>query len=169
MGAPKGFDRYFNGTLVQLLKRENFDRSLPALIEDVRGSVDELAAIPSGITDSFDSLYAIVGQLTMRTIACNEIANDRARVKETLRLYDMVEGASGAVSILFPWLPSPGLIKRTYAGARLHMMIKSIVDERKRTGHREQDPLQYLIDQGDNVFRMVTVSRHLPPAELSQD
>lgn len=44
------------------------------------------------------------------------------------------------------------------------MIFKKVVDDRSKTGRREDDALQYLIDQGDNVTDMLTfVLRALLP------
>lgn len=38
------------------------------------------------------------------------------------------------------------------------MLVKNIVDDRKKTGRREEDALQFLIDQGDSLLNIITVS-----------
>lgn len=41
---------------------------------------------------------------------------------------------------------------------KLFMIIKNIVDDRAKTGRREDDALQFLIDQDDSLLDMITVS-----------
>ena len=93
----------------------------------------------------------------MRTVGCDDIAEDRALLDKTLDYFEMVEGSSGNLAVMFPWLPSPALIRRNYAGTRLHMIFKTIVDNRKKTGKRREDPLQYLIDQGSDMYHIIQV------------
>jgi sterol 14-demethylase len=38
------------------------------------------------------------------------------------------------------------------------MIFKNIIDKRAQEGRREDDTLQYLIDQGDDVTKIITVS-----------
>lgn len=119
--------------------------------------MNQIAASPTGITDPFDSIYDIVFQLTMRTIGCKDVAEDPVLLKKTLRLFEVVEQSATASAVIFPWAPSPAVIKRVYAGSRLYMILKKIVDERRETGKREDDPLQYLIDLGDDVGTILQV------------
>ena len=59
-----------------MLKGNRLAQGLPKLLEDARRMLDELAVKPSRTTDPFDSLYKMVFQFTMRTVACTEIAED---------------------------------------------------------------------------------------------
>jgi sterol 14-demethylase len=38
------------------------------------------------------------------------------------------------------------------------MILKKIVDDRTKTGRREEDALQFLMDQGDSLMDIITVS-----------
>jgi hypothetical protein len=66
-------------------------------------------------------------------------------------------------AILFPWFPSLAVIKRTIAGTRLYMILNNIVSERQKTGNKRDDPLQFLIDQGDDMGRIIEVRHPLSP------
>ena len=82
----------------------------------------------------------------MRTVGCDNIANDPVLLETTLGLYQAIESSTATTSIIFPWLPTPAALKRTIAGGRFYMIFKSIVNQRKRTNQRADDALQYLID-----------------------
>ena len=114
--------------------------------------------VPTGIFDPFDNLYKIVFQLTMRTVGCNEIANDPPILWKALRLFETIEQSATMAAVIFPWLPSPAKIRRTIAGSQLYMIVGRIVNQRKKTGKREDDALQFMIDQGDDLTRIITVS-----------
>ncbi|KAK4983174.1 hypothetical protein LTR66_008926 [Elasticomyces elasticus] len=150
------FPGYFANRLTRMLKKENFVKGLPYLISDVRSNLDVLAASPSGMTDPFNSIYNIVFQLTMRTVACNDIANDPKLLARVLKLYETIEQSTTAATIMFPWLPTPAKARRTWGGAQLYRIFKRIIDERKKTGAKCDDPLQFLLDQGDDVLRVIT-------------
>ena len=126
-------------------------------MEDVQTNLRALEKDPSGITDPFQSIFRIVYQLTMRIVGCDDIADDPALLEKTLVLYQTVEKSATATAIMFPRFPSLAVIRRTIAGGRLYMIFNRIVAERKKTGKRGDDPLQYLIDQGDSVERIIEV------------
>lgn len=146
-----GFDRYFQRRITAMLKGNQLKQGLPQLLADCRMMYDELAAEPTLTTDPFDSIYRMVFQFTMRTVACNEVADDRKLLDRCLKLYEEVENASTPLSIMYPWIPLLSKAKRTYAGAQLYMIFKAVVDERNKTGRRDDDCLQYLMDHGDSI------------------
>lgn len=138
-----------------MVKAPQLRKGLPRLLQDARDSLDTMS--PDGITMPFDSIYRLVYKFTMRTVACNDIADDPALLKKTLALFEAIEGAASPLMIMYPWLPLPGKIKRTYAGAQLYMVIRGIMDARKTSGKRdEDDALQYLMDEGDNATDIIT-------------
>ncbi|THW45271.1 cytochrome P450 6A1 [Aureobasidium pullulans] len=167
-------DHLFFRRLLGMTKKENFVKGMAAsggshrtethespglqfLISDTTTRLDELAKDPKGLTDPFESIYGIVYQLTMRTVACNDIANDRVLLDQTLEMFEQIEAANSAELIIFPWFPLfPGKLRRLWYGGKLYMIFKNIIDGRAKTGHREEDPLQYLIDQGDNTKEILT-------------
>ena len=131
---------------------------LSQLIEDTDARLKSIASSPSGITDPFDSVYKIVFQLTMRTVGCNEIANDPRLLAKTLSFFETIQQSATPAGVIFPWLPTPAKLKRTYAGGALYIIFQGIVNERKKTGKREEDALQFMIDQGDDVIKIIGVS-----------
>lgn len=136
------------------------------MISDTIKGMERLAADPTGITDPFQSMYELVYQLTMRTVACNEIAEDPAMLKKTLRLYEEVEKAATPTVVMYPWLPSPAKLKRMWGGAQLYMIFKNIVDVRNKTSRREDDALQFLMDQGDDIRSIIGVRQSLEQKTL---
>jgi hypothetical protein len=92
--------------------------------------LDELAKDPKGLTDPFESIYGIVYQLTMRTVACNEIAGNRTLLDQTLDMFEKIEAASSPELIIFPWFPFPGKLRRLWYGGKLYMVFKGIIEQR---------------------------------------
>jgi hypothetical protein len=131
---------------------------LSQLIADTNSKLKDIESSPGGITDPFDSVYKIVFQLTIRTVGCNEIANDPRLQAKTLGFFETIEQSATPAGVIFPWLPTPAKLKRTYAGGSLYMMFQGIVNERKRTRKREEDALQFMLDQGDDVTMIIRVS-----------
>lgn len=110
------------------------------------------------MTNPYTSIYETIFRITMRMVGCNEVANSPELLKTSLKLFETVEKSTTATTMIFPWFPSIALIKRTVAGGRLYMIYKNIVEERKKAGRREEDALQYLLDLGDSVQEIITVS-----------
>lgn len=94
----------------------------------------------------------------MRTVGCNEIASDPVLLNKTLHLFEIIEKSGTPTGIVFPWLPTPSKLRKFYAGFSLFMIFQKIVNEREKTGRRENDPLQFMIDQGDDMKRIIGVS-----------
>ena len=128
---------------------------LPTLIADVEERIDKLANNPSGITDPFDSIYRIVWKLTLRIVGANDIAEDPQMSEQTLQNLETLERSATATAIMFPKIPSLPILRRTYAGAKLYMTIRNIINKRKASGEKQDDPLQYLIDKGDSTYNII--------------
>lgn len=156
------FSNYFAKRLMAMLKGPILSQGLPQLLEDVRARCAEFAAQEVKSTDPFDSIYRVVFQLTMRTVACVEIAGDQDMLKRFLKLFETIESTATPLSIMYPWMPLPSKVRRTYAGAQLYMILKKIIDKRKQEGRREDDALQYLLDQGDDLYKIITVGVSSP-------
>lgn len=113
------------------------------------------------MANPFDSIYRIVYQITMRIVACNEIASDPKMLATTLKSFETLEAAVSPTFIMFPSLPTKAKLVRAWEGARLYKIFQNIIDDRKKTGRRETDALQSLMDQGDSTLQIITVS--FPP------
>lgn len=147
---------WFLRRVLALLKGDVLRRGMPTLISDTRKSLDAMAADPSGLTDPFESIYRVVYQLTMRTVACHEIAEDPALLSKTLHLYEEVERAATPAVVMYPWLPTPAKFRRMWGGAQLYMIFKKIVADRLRTNTRSEDALQICMDSGDDIKTIIT-------------
>lgn len=150
-----------NQRLVALLKGPVLRKNLPDLRNDTRRMFDDLAMSGhSGITEPFDLIYRTVFQLTLRTVACKELADDPKLGAKLLAQYEMIEKTGDtALSVMYPWLWTVNKVRRSYAGFRSYMLFKGFVDDRQRTGRREDDALQFLLDAGDDLKMVITVSR----------
>ncbi len=150
------FDKWFSRTIVALMKKENFVKNLSLLVGDTKASLDRLGK--EGIFDPFDDIYKIVYQLTQRTVGAKEIAESPEMLAKTLHLFEVIEDSVSPSNIIFPWLPTPNRLRKTIAGGRLYFMLDKIVKDRKASGRREDDALQFLIDGGDDLIRILSVS-----------
>lgn len=155
-----GFSQWYKKRLVRVLSGQQLKNLLPQILRDVRSNLDAVAADSPLITDPFESIYRIVFQITVRSVACNEIANDDDLRERFLGLFETIEGAATPLSIMFPWLPLPSKARKLYSGAQLYRIVKKVMDDRKLLGRREDDALQYLMDQGDTMLNIISVSNN---------
>jgi cytochrome P450 len=154
-GKDDDLNNHFSRRLIALLKNDQFRRKLPTLVSDVHEAMDAIKHDPSGVTNPFESLYRLIFRLTIRVVGADEIANDPKALEETLRLFELIDNSATATSVMFPKFPSPAVLKRTYAGTRLYFLIENIIKKRAASDEKHDDPLQYLLDQGDRTFKIV--------------
>lgn len=174
----ESFVPFFNKSLLWMIKRENFVKNLDVLTGDTLAAYKKLAAAAPAsapaskadpesewkVTNPFDSMYRVVYQLTMRTVGADDIAADPALLRHTLALFERFETSGSTAKVVFPWFPTPRHLVRMWTGARLAMVFQRIIDGRKRTGKKGNDPLQFLIDQGASIKHIVAVCFcSLPP------
>jgi sterol 14-demethylase len=148
-------DNHFSRRLTHLLRNENFRKKLPILLSDVQEDIEAIRNDPSGRTNPFESIYRIVFKLTIRMVAADEIAEDPEHFESCLKYFEMIDESATAAAVMFPKLPSPAIIKRTYAGARLFMMMEKFVKKRAQSDEKRDDALQYMLDQGDRMFKII--------------
>ncbi|KAH7409853.1 cytochrome P450 6A1 [Phaeosphaeria sp. MPI-PUGE-AT-0046c] len=154
-GKEDDVNNHFSRRLTFLLKNDQFRRKLPTLVSDVHEAMDAIRNDPSGVTDPFDSLYRLIFRLTIRMVGADEIANDPKALAETLRLFELIDSSATATSVMFPKFPSPAVLKRSYAGTRLYLMIEKLIKKRMASDEKYDDALQHLLDQGDRTFKVV--------------
>ena len=145
-----GFPGYLHKRLLTLLKRPRIEQMLPYMLRDARGHFDRIAKSPNGITEPFETIYCAVFSFTMRTVACHEAADNPELLEKVLHLYEWVEDRATPSAVMFPWFPTISKLKKMYVGARLYRLFSRIKAARVKENRREDDALQFLMDQGDN-------------------
>ena len=101
--------------------------------------------------------FQLIFQATVRCLTCTEIADDPNVVARYRQHYIQAERLSTAV-VLFPWFPSPSMLKRTWATKKMYDIIVKAMKVRKETGIPRNDALQMLLDSGEEHFTIVGVS-----------
>ena len=155
--GEEGFSKWFSGRLLEMLRVQNIEKILPAMLGDARKAMERIASSKDGICDPYDVIYKLVFLVNMRTVGCKEIADDEQLMRKVLSLYETIEESSTATGIIFPWLLTPSKIKRTYAGGRLYMIFNNIAKERKKLEKEIDDPLQFLLNKGDDMQKIIAV------------
>lgn len=148
--------RDFYKRLAFLLKSEQLRRRLPFLISDAQEAMEELRNEPSGLTDPFESIHRMVFRLTLRVVGAKEIADDRKMLEDLIRYYSIIDDCTTPAYVLFPNLPSPAKIKHVYTSKRLHVMLRTIIENRMASSEKHDDPLQHYIDEGDRPHKIIS-------------
>ncbi|KAF2663310.1 cytochrome P450 [Microthyrium microscopicum] len=147
---------HFHRRIAALLKTEKLVKVLPTLIADVSSGLQELAVTSPDETDPFDSIYKLVYRLTLRIVGATEIAESPHLSDQTLHLFGQIEQTARPYQIIWPWLPSPALFTRYWAGAKMYMIFSKILNARKKTEQKLDDPLQFLVNQGDDIRQIIS-------------
>lgn len=71
---------------------------------------------------------------------------------------DRFDTSHSPLGIIFPSLPTPGKLKRSYAGIRLFLALRTVVEARRKhpISSAEPDPLQFLLDEGISDEEIIT-------------
>ena len=120
---------------------------IPRIFDDIMAGMK-----PWGVSGQFDALediYNVVFQLTVRASSSTELANDPIAVKKLKHCLQDCEKAASPASLLVSWLPSKDRKQRQKSSKEMYLMFKKVLDERKATGSREDDPTQVLIEEGN--------------------
>lgn len=156
------FAAWFGKRMHQLMKQEQFDKVLPHLVNDAVSALDRIVSThggrDGGIFHPFFQIDRVVYLLTIRMVGCNELVESQEMLNRSLDLVTAVDMNNSTPNIIVSWLPAPKYFKRIVAAAKLYWMIGGIVNERKRTGRREEDTMQWLIDEGEGNVKIVYVS-----------
>ena len=116
-------------------------------------------------------LFQLTFQSTERCLTCTEIADDPKIVARCKQLFDQVERGTTPATVLFPWFPSPSMVRRTWATKRLYDIIVRAMKARKQSGIPQNDALQMLLDAGEEHYTIVGVgtlfrSHHVVHADM---
>ncbi|EIM89162.1 cytochrome P450 [Stereum hirsutum FP-91666 SS1] len=132
---------------------ERLENLIPAILGDCRNIMDSWGK--SGSFDPFNTVYEVVFQTTVRALTCSEIANDPLVVARLRKLYDQVDRGTTPATVLFPWFPSPAMIRKASATKQIYDIVVKAVNVRKQNGVMQDDSLQMLLNEGDDHAMIV--------------
>lgn len=142
-----------------LFKRFLAKPRLHACLENLVG--DTIATFDAFDTskpmDPFDTMYKLIFQLTHRTVGCNDVAADPKLLKKSLAMFTDLD-ATGAIEVMFPWLPTPVKLRKLWGGARMHWMFQRIMKQRREQDQPGNDAMQLMMDAGDTDLQISVVS-----------
>ncbi|KAK7036241.1 cytochrome P450 6A1 [Favolaschia claudopus] len=143
-----GFDITLGGRAVKflaaLLRNERVNASRHVLYQYAEESIGALEPI----TNPFDSIYRTVFRLTINTIAASSISANPAVCDALVKIFHELDRSGTPATILFPWFPWWERVRRFYLMKHFHDIMMVALAERRREGRDDEDPLQFLLDEG---------------------
>jgi hypothetical protein len=137
---------------------------LPYLTRDTRVHLLALAKSSTRITDPFETMYNLVFQITARTVACHEVADDPKLTATVRQAVKLLHSAASPIFVLFPWIPTPSTMRRYFAGIRVWWILRKII-KKKRSNKRpvdldtdQADALAYLLEESHSEIAVIRVS-----------
>lgn len=146
---------YFVTLFKRLTGKEHLAKCLPYLSKDAYDSYSTIDT--SAPMDPFLVVHDLICKMTHRTVGCHDVAEDPLLRAKTMKYYNMLD-ASSALSVMFPWLPTPTKIGKLWGGGKLHMLFLNLIKERRKTGRRAEDTVQILMDKGETDMVNAAVS-----------
>jgi sterol 14-demethylase len=102
----------------------------------------------SATTNPFDTIYATIFRLTISTVAASSVAANPALCGELRTIFRELDQSGTPFTILFPWFLGWERMQRFYLMKKFHTIMTTALDERRKEGPNDEDPMQYLIDAG---------------------
>ncbi|KAH7141378.1 cytochrome P450 6A1 [Dactylonectria estremocensis] len=147
---------FFLSSVRRFLQKDRLRPIVPIMVGDTHAALITMASAPNGIVRPFDEMWRLVYQLTHRTMGTNDIANNPKEMDRTIAIYASMEG-SYAIDVMFPSFPTFKKVNKLVAGAKLYKTLSRIVEDRKKTGRREEDAMQAMMDQGEDARKISAV------------
>ncbi|KAF8493360.1 cytochrome P450 [Russula emetica] len=139
--------------LSNIQRNERMTDLIPEILNDGRRLLQPWER--AGSLDPFEKIYELSFQATVRCLTCTEIADEPQVVARCRQLIDQVERGITPATVLFPWFPSPSMVKRAWATKKLYDIIVRAMNVRKQSGIPRNDALQMLLDSGDEHYTIV--------------
>ena len=158
--------RFFTKTMVALVRPDVLARKVGFLCRHVRALCDELsprsqqAESEWHVMDPFDCITRLLFRMPAGIVGATELAEDDRLLTRSMKLFDAFERCNSPVGVVFPWLAvvTPSYWIRIGIAALLYRTFSNLVSERKRTGTRHEDGLQYLMDKDHSMKEILIVS-----------
>ncbi|KAJ7459953.1 cytochrome P450 [Mycena latifolia] len=146
--SSMGFDITLGGRsnkfLVTLMRKERINANMPTLYS----YADECISSFGSTTNPFETIYATIFRLTVNTIASSSVAASPAICSALGKIFHELDQSGTPFTILFPWFLGWERMQRFYLMKKFYNFMIVAIDERRKEGRNDNDPMQYLIDAG---------------------
>lgn len=137
--SAAGYRRFFT--------TKNLQDRLPKLNQDIAATFDAIDT--NKAYDCFGIFYALIYQLTQRSVGCNDVADSPELLAKTLDMFTRLDCTSG-LEVMFPSFTTPNKRQKKQAGRELFQLLHAIMEKRRQSGERSDDAMQTLMDNGDS-------------------
>lgn len=135
--------------LIKAISPMRLNPIAPRLVEDAwEGIQSWFGDAASADLDMQQTYYPLVFRFTVRVMGMAEYASSPAELKRFIAAFWATQRNSGFWTTILPWVPQPRLLMRLWGAVTLWSMVRKTLAQRQKTGHREEDYAQDLIDQG---------------------
>lgn len=110
-----------------------------------------------GVFDPREAMFRVAFAVNLRQHGASELMADEASLEWTQTQIETLRSGTSTVQIIVPLLSPVIMLRNVVAGLRLMRAVGRIRDERRRTGRREEDWMQQLIDEGQSDARILGV------------
>ncbi|KAJ7137457.1 cytochrome P450 [Mycena crocata] len=129
--------------LTALIRKERVIAKMPTLYDYAYDHISSLGKT----TDPFKTFPEVIFRLTTTTTTSSRIAASPPACDALLKIFHGLEKAATPVTVLFPWFFGPDRMRRFFLMKQFYNIMRDTIDERKREGRNEDDPMQFLIDE----------------------
>ena len=95
--------------------------------------------------------------MTARMTTCNDLTKNETDLKKIGELFMALQASATAVSLLFPWFPSPARKTEKQATTELYIILHTYVETR-RQAEPTSDAIDVMIATGETTQNIVRVS-----------
>ncbi|KAH8680564.1 cytochrome P450 [Xylariales sp. PMI_506] len=141
----QGLADTFLQTFKRFVQKDYLAQNLDNFVSDAYTSITTMDH--KAPMNPFDHVFLLIYQLSHRSLGCNEIADDPELLVYTMNIVRAIDWTSG-FQIMFTGMPTYPRMKKYLAGLRLYRILNKAINERRRTGQRQNDTMQVLMDQG---------------------
>lgn len=135
--------------LAKAITPQRLNAMAPRLAADSFEAIEGFFGRSSKATiDLQQTYYPLVFRFTVRIMGMAEYASSAKELARLIDAFWLTQRNSGFWTTILPWLPQPRLIKRLYGAVTLWNMVRTTLNKRIESGHREDDFAQDMIDNG---------------------
>ncbi|KAJ7775559.1 cytochrome P450 [Mycena metata] len=131
--------------LTALIRKDRVINNMPTLYSYAYDRMGHLAATT---INPFETFPEIIFRLTVTITTSLDIAANPAACNALLKVFHGLDMAATPVTVLFPWFLGPDRIRRFSLMKQFYNTIRETIDERKAQGRNDDDPMQFLLDEG---------------------
>jgi sterol 14-demethylase len=101
--------------------------------------------------------YQSVVRVILNLLISERMAEEPGNVSAMTSIIAQLSSGGSMLSIVLPWLPTPGRLKKINAVKNLYFLVSKLVAQRKLEEHPKADILQHLLDEGDSMTNIISV------------